>query len=213
MKLASPLVHVLILFVANYCLSVTLIDLSRENETGQPARVKHCRSTRLRCRSRQQDAIALGVCSRPPDAWYPNASAPCASCLALNLGCEPGAGPWRNPTISSAFALFSHLLTTPLLIPGSQLTLSASTLVAIVPRLSFRRPSFHSCGSCASFIPPVSLVEQTRRWSGALKTNGTDDEADRRSRHVESCAHNTRTRDDTRKRSREALRPPQPGWM
>ena len=160
MKLASPLVHVRILFVANYCLSVTLIDLSRENETGQAARVKHCRSTRLRCRSRQQDAIALGVCSRPPDAWYPNASAPCAStcgtctsCLALNLGCEPGAGAWRNSTISPAFALFSHLLTTPLLIPGSQLTLSASTLVAIIPRLSFRRPSFHACGSCAfSFL-------------------------------------------------------------
>ena len=52
MKLASPLVRVLILFVARYCLRGTLLDLSRENETGQPARVKHCRSTRLRCRSR-----------------------------------------------------------------------------------------------------------------------------------------------------------------
>ena len=40
MKLASPLVHVLILNVASYRLSGTLIDLSRENETGQPARVK-----------------------------------------------------------------------------------------------------------------------------------------------------------------------------
>jgi len=51
----------------------------------------------------------------------------------------------------------------------SQQSLSASTLVAIVPRLSFRRPSFHSCGSCSCFIPPVSLVEQTILWSVALK--------------------------------------------
>ena len=40
MKLASPLIRVLILNVASYCLRGTLIDLSRENETGQPARVK-----------------------------------------------------------------------------------------------------------------------------------------------------------------------------
>jgi hypothetical protein len=52
MQLVSPLVHVLIRFVASYCFSGTLIDLSRENETGQPARVKHCGSTSLRCRSR-----------------------------------------------------------------------------------------------------------------------------------------------------------------
>ncbi len=51
MKLASPLVPVLILFVARYCLRGPLIDLSRENETGQPARVKHCGSPSLRCRS------------------------------------------------------------------------------------------------------------------------------------------------------------------
>ncbi len=178
MKLASPLVRVLILFVARYCLRGPLLDLSRENETGQPARVKHCRSTQLRCRSRFARRMRLHLAfahvrptpGRPHLPSVPNASAPgastcgtCASCLALNLGCEPGAGAWRNPTISSAFALFSHLLTTPLHIQRPQLTLSASTLVAIVPRLSFRRPSFHSCGSCSCFIPLVSLVEQTRR--------------------------------------------------
>ena len=150
---------------------------------------------------------------------YPNAAAPCAStcdncasCSALNLGCEPGAGARRNPTIPSAFALFSNRLAVPLLILRPQLALSASTLVATVPRLSFRRPSFHSCGSCSFFIPPVSLVEQTKRWSVAFKTSGTGDEADRRNRHVERSEHNTHTRDDTRKRSREALRLPQPGW-
>ncbi len=37
MKLACPLVPVLILYVARYCLRGTLLDLSVENETGQPA--------------------------------------------------------------------------------------------------------------------------------------------------------------------------------
>ena len=175
---------------------------------------------------RPQDTIAPGVCSRPPPRLvvhtcprYPNASVPCAitcgncaSCSALCLGCEPGAGARRTPTIPSAFALFSNRLAVPLLTPGPQLTLSACTLVAIVPRLSFRRPSFHSCGSCSFYIPPVSLVEQSKWWSVALKTSGTGDEADRRNRHVERSEHNTHTRDDTRKRSREALRLPQPGW-
>jgi hypothetical protein len=50
------------------------------------------------------------------------------------------------------------------------------------------------------------------RRSVAPKTSGNDGEADRRSLHVERSEHTTRTRDDTRKRSREALRPPQPGW-
>ena len=50
------------------------------------------------------------------------------------------------------------------------------------------------------------------RRSVAPKTSGNDGEADRRSLHVERSEHNTRTRDDTRKRSREALRPLQPGW-
>ncbi len=50
------------------------------------------------------------------------------------------------------------------------------------------------------------------RRSVAPKTSGNDGEADRRSLHVERSEHNTRTRDDTRKRSREALRLPQPGW-
>ena len=59
MKLASPLVPVLILYVARYCLRGTLIDLSRENSTGQPARVKPCRSTQLRCRSRFACRIRL----------------------------------------------------------------------------------------------------------------------------------------------------------
>jgi hypothetical protein len=136
----------------------------------------------------------------------------CASCSALNLGCGPGAGARGNPTIPSTFALFSNRLTAPLHIPGPQLTLSASTLVETVPRLSFRRPSFHSCGTCSFFIPLVSLVEQTKRWSVALKTSGTDDEADRRSRHVERSEHNTQTRDDTQKHSREALRLSQPVW-
>jgi hypothetical protein len=48
------------------------------------------------------------------------------------------------------------------------------------------------------------------RRSVAPKTSGNDGEADRRSLHVERSEHNTRTRDDTRKRSKEALRPPQP---
>jgi len=52
MELATPLVPVLILYVARYCLRGPLLDLSRENETGQPARVKHCCSSSLRCRSR-----------------------------------------------------------------------------------------------------------------------------------------------------------------
>ena len=52
MKLARPLVPVLILYVARSRLRGPLIDLSRENETEQPARVKHCRSTQLPCRSR-----------------------------------------------------------------------------------------------------------------------------------------------------------------
>jgi hypothetical protein len=50
------------------------------------------------------------------------------------------------------------------------------------------------------------------RRSVAPKTSGNDGEADRRSLHVERSEHTTRTRDDTRKRSREAPRPPQPGW-
>ena len=50
------------------------------------------------------------------------------------------------------------------------------------------------------------------RWPVTLKTSGNDGEADRRSCHVDRSEHNTHTRDDTRKRSREALRPPQPGW-
>jgi hypothetical protein len=37
MKLASPLVPVLILNVARDCLRGPLLDLSVENETGQPA--------------------------------------------------------------------------------------------------------------------------------------------------------------------------------
>lgn len=173
-----------------------------------------------------QDALALSVCLRLPPLGRPHLpSVPkrccslrqhqarnCAGCPALNVGCEPGAGARRKPTIPSAFALFSHRLAVLLLIPRLQLTLSACTLVAIVPRLSFRRPSFHSCGSCSFFIPQVSLVEQTRRWSVALKTSGTGDEADRRNRHVERSEHNTQTRGDTRKRSREALRLPQPVW-
>jgi hypothetical protein len=228
MKLASPRVPVLIRYVARHCLRGTLLDLSRENETWQPARVKHRRSPRLRCRSRFACKMRLHLAfahvrptlGRPHLLSVPkrccslrqHQARNSASCPARNLGCEPGAGAWRNPTIPSAFALFSHWLTAPLLIPGPQLTLSASTLVETLPRLSFRRPAFHSCGSCSCFIPPVSLVEQTRRWSVALKTSGTDDEADQRSRHAGSSAHNTQTRDDTRKRSKEALRPPPPGW-
>ena len=125
-------------------------------------------------------------------------------------------------TCSSAASLvrwglvYSPLTPHHVKLPQSQFTIATDTFCfhpgCDSSQARFRRPSFHSYGSCAFFIPPVSLVEQTRRWSGALKTSGTDDEADRRSRHVESCEHNTHTRDDTRKRSREALRPPQPGW-
>ena len=70
MKLASPLVRVLILYVARYCLRGPLLDLSRENETGQPARVKHCRSpsTAMPQSFHPQDALALGVCLRLPHA-------------------------------------------------------------------------------------------------------------------------------------------------
>ena len=39
------------------------------------------------------------------------------------------------------------------------------------------------------------------RWSVALKTSGTDGEADRRGLHVSCSEHNTHTRDDTQKRS------------
>src|SRR5438876_8789223 len=93
MKLASPLVPVLILYVARDCLGGTLIDLSRENETGQPARVKHCRSPSLRCRSRFARRMRLHLAFahvRPT----PGASTcgTCASCSALNLGCERGGG-------------------------------------------------------------------------------------------------------------------------
>src|SRR5215472_3895051 len=78
-KLARPLVPVLILFVAHYCFSGPLLDVSRENETGQPARVKHHRSTRPRCRSRfarSRWRLHLVVHTYPR---YPNAAAPCAS--------------------------------------------------------------------------------------------------------------------------------------
>jgi hypothetical protein len=71
MQLARPLVRVLILFVARSCFSGPLLDLSRENETGQPARVKHRRGTRLRYRSRfaRKMPLHLASGSRPVHTW------------------------------------------------------------------------------------------------------------------------------------------------
>jgi hypothetical protein len=87
MKLASPLVPVLILYVARDCLRGPLLDLSRESETGQPARVIHCRSPSPGCRSRFTRRMRLHlafayVCPRSvvhTCPRYSNAAAPCAS--------------------------------------------------------------------------------------------------------------------------------------
>src|SRR6266852_4361748 len=90
MKLASPLVRVLILFVARYCLRGPLLDLSRENETEQPARVKHCRSTQLRCRSRfvRRMRLHLAFAHVRPTLGRPHAAAPCASTCSNSASCS-----------------------------------------------------------------------------------------------------------------------------
>jgi hypothetical protein len=180
MKLASPLVPVLILYVARDCLRGPLIDLSRENETGQPARVKHCCSPSLRCRSRftrSRWRLHLAFAHVRPTPGRPHLPSVPKHCCSLR----------------------QHLRQLRQL-PGTQLGLRTWCWSAAQSNDPLR------------LRPVQPLVEQTRRWSVALKTSGTGDEADRRNHHVERSEHNTQTRDDTRKRSREVLRPPQPGW-
>jgi hypothetical protein len=93
MKLASPLVRVLSLYVARYCLRGPLIDLSRENVTGQPARVKHCCTIRLRCLSRftRRRRLHLAFAHVRPTPGRPHPPSVPKRCCSLRRAPAPAA--------------------------------------------------------------------------------------------------------------------------